>query len=175
MIREDVKKILMVVESLYPNFKIKDPQSTLSAWSMVLDDQDKDVIAAALKHYAKTDNSGFAPSPGQLVQIAQTFIGAQGAEFTEAEAWAKVYRAICRSGDNAKEEFDKLPTTMQKAVGSASQLHEWAMDSNFNESVVSSNFRRAYRAACEREKNEALLPQAIKSRLQSMTQSMIEG
>ena len=78
------------------------------------------------------------------------------------EAWALVSKAIRRSAYNSREEYEKLPESVQKAVGSSNQLYAWAMDTEYNESVVSSHFVRCYRTIVERENTIAKMPENIR-------------
>jgi hypothetical protein len=72
-------------------------------------------------------------------------------QMNEMEAWSLVRKAISNGYYGAEEEFAKLPDDVKRAVGSASQLRTWAMDSGFNEGVAMSQFQRVYRTQQERE------------------------
>lgn len=167
MTREDTKRLLMTVEAIYPNYKIKDTKITLDAWSEILSDQDAQFIFAALKNYSRTDTTGFAPSVGQLVQGAYELRTANVKQLTPGEAWSMVHKAICRSNYYAEEEFEKFPETIKRAVGSFWQLRAWASDPHFNEGVASSNFYKAYAESCEIEKANALMSPDIKKMIES--------
>ena len=66
MTREETKGLIRVIMSIYPNFRPTNLSETVDAWSFILAEQDKADVAQALKEYAVSDKSGFAPSPGQL-------------------------------------------------------------------------------------------------------------
>lgn len=168
MTREDTKRLLMTVEAIYPNYKIKDTKITLDAWSEILADQDSQFIFAALKNYSRTDTTGFAPSVGQLVQGAYELRTANVKQLTPGEAWSMVYKALCRATYYAEDEFAKFPEEVKSAVGSPAQLRAWASDSTFNEGVASSNFRKAYSTVCERKKQDALMPPEIRVLISSI-------
>lgn len=68
-----------------------------------------------------------------------------------SEAWAAVRNALQNSAYNSTAEFNALPRMVQKAVGSANQLHTWAVDKDYNESVISSVFKKSYDIICQRE------------------------
>jgi len=161
MTREDTKRLLMTIEAIYPYFKIRDLQITLDAWHEILSDQDAAAIFASLKHYTRTNATDFAPSVGQLIQGAYELCH-KSEELSPGEAWAMVYKALCRSNYYAEEEFNKLPATIQKAVGSPWQLRAWASDSSFNEGVASSNFRKVYEVECNLAKADALISPDIR-------------
>ena len=84
---------------------------------------------------------------------------------SEQEAWNMVFKAMGRSGaeDRAKEQFEKFPPEIQRAVGSYFNLMTMALDEEFNYSVASSNFMRAYRNEVERAKDQAKLTPQIKN------------
>lgn len=54
----------------YPNYKPMDLSETIDVWTMMLEEYTYEQISVALKQYVLTENSGFAPSIGQLVNIA---------------------------------------------------------------------------------------------------------
>lgn len=154
MTREDTKKILVMLASTYPNFKIPDKEIALGIWHEVLEEYSLSSVLAALKIYLKTNTSGFAPVPAQLIEIMTR---PTVKDMTSAEAWAMVRKALANGTYGAEEEFKKFPEEVKRAVGSPEQLHVWATDSEFNESVVSSHFIRAYNTTVERTKKDALV------------------
>lgn len=142
--------------AVYPNFKLVDVDFAANTWSNILSDCTYDQASLALKAYIRSDSSGFAPSPGQLIDKMQNFVFEK--ELNEIEAWSLVNRAIKNSGYNSVEEFDKLPETVKGAVGSPEQLRAWALDSSYNESVISSQFMRTYRTESARKTEFRKLP-----------------
>ena len=167
MTKEEVKKLLMTTEALYPNFKVVDRQTTLDAWHMLLEDQDANLIFAALKNYARNSKSDFAPNPGKLIQAAYDLRNMT--MLSEVDAWNMVYKALCRGAYDAEEEFEKFPIEVKRAVGSPMQLRAWATDPYFNEGVASSNFRKSYATACDRQKQEALIPAEVRVLIEQLT------
>lgn len=145
----------------YPNYKPNDISETVDVWQMMLSDYDYNLVAMALKSYILSDTSGFAPSIGQLVAKIQTITKPQ--ELSEMEAWSLVSKAIRNSGYNSVEEFAKLPPIVQNTVGLPDQLRTWALDENYNEQVVSSNFMRCYRAELARHDELSKMPEEIKA------------
>ena len=81
----------------------------------------------------------------------------------ELEAWTIVSKALRNGYYGAEEEFEKFPPIVKKVVGSPSMLQMWATDEYFNESVVSSNFMRAYRQEVEEQKELQALPADVKA------------
>lgn len=165
MTKDDIRKLLYTINSIYPTFKVENPEQTINIWFEFMGDQDPIAIGASLKNYVRTSKSDFAPSIGQLIQGAYDLKHED--ELSAGEAWSMVYKAICRANYYAEEEFDKFPLEVKKAVGSPAQLRAWASDPQFNEGVASSNFRRAYATACERKKADALISPDVKRLIES--------
>lgn len=174
MTSTEVKKLLLAIDATYPNFNVKDPETTARVWSDLLADQDATAIFGAFKTYARTDKSGFAPSPGKLIQAAYELTHKDETDVNESEAWAMVVRAVHRGIDNSEADFNAFPPAVKRAVGTAAQIRRWALSEDFNEGVESSNFKRAYRAAVEQEKNNALVSADVKALAQGMT-ARLEG
>ena len=173
MTKDEVRKLLYMINSIYPNFKVENPEETINVWMEFLEDQNSGAIGASLKQYVRNNTTGFAPSIGQLIQGAYDLQNRD--ELSPAEAWNMVYKALCRSTYHAEQEFEKFPEEVKLAVGSPSQLRAWAGDSQFNEAVASSNFRRAYATACERKRTDALMPPSVRKFLQSNAFGRLEA
>ena len=173
MTEQDTRKLLYMINSVYPHFKVENPEQTVMIWTEFLEDQDPIAIGASFKQYVRNDTTGYAPSIGQLIQGAYDLQNRN--ELTASEAWNMVYKALCRSTYYAEQEFEKFPEEVKIAVGSPSQLRAWASDSSFNESVASSNFRRAYSTACERKRSDALIAPSIKRLIQDLDIGRLEA
>ena len=161
MTREETVKIIRIMVDSYPNYKPNNISETVDVWYMMLSDYDYNLVAMALKAYILSDTIGFAPSIGQLVSKIQTITKPH--ELSEMEAWSLVSKAIRNSGYNSVEEFAKLPPIVQNAVGLPEQLRTWALDENYNEQVVSSNFMRCYRTELARHEELSKMPAEIKA------------
>lgn len=159
----EAKKIIAVMMVSYPNFKPVDIDSMAKIWADMLSEYNYEQVNTALKTYILSDTNGFAPSIGQIVDKIQAISKPQ--ELSEMEAWDMVRIALRNSGYNAEEEFNKLPLIVQKAVNSPSQLRTWALDENYNEQVVSSNFMRCYRTVVARENEIAKMPAEVRALL----------
>lgn len=166
MTREDIQDFLAMVQGTYSNFNPKDKTAMTNAWAIALEDYDKNQVACAFKVYIQTDTSGFAPVPGQLIQNIQTITAPQ--RLNEMEAWSLVSKALRNSGYNSAEEFSKLPPLVQKAVGQPEQLRIWALDEDYNETVVSSNFIKCYRAELARANEISKMPIAAQHMIESV-------
>ncbi len=169
MTRDDTKKILMRIQSVFPNWKpTADLRFVVDTWCEYLSDYSYEQVLVALNAYIVTDTSGFAPSIGQLVGKMQMV--SQPNELNEMEAWALVSQALKNGYYGAEEEFAKLPELVQKAVGTPANLRAWAhTDESSIENVVQSNFMRTYRTVVKRENECAKLPPSIKNLIEGRT------
>lgn len=145
----------------YPNYKPNNISETVDVWNMMLSEYTYEQISVALKAYILSDTSGFAPSIGQLIGKIQSITQPQ--ELSEMEAWALVSNALRNSCYNSVEEYAKLPPLVQKSVGLPDQLRTWAIDENYNEQVVSSNFMRCYRTELARHEELSKMPEEVKA------------
>ena len=160
MTEKEVRQLLAMTQAVYPNYNPPSREAAVNAWLMCLSEYDNNVVMAAFKAYMTTNTSGFAPAPGQLIEILQTLT--QPSELNELEAWSIVRKALRNCGYNAEQEFAKLPTVVQKAVGTPQQLKIWACDSEFNENVVSSNFVKTYRTEVKRATELNKMPENVR-------------
>ena len=160
MTEKEVRQLLAMTQAVYPNYNPPSREAAVNAWLMCLSEYDNNVVMAAFKAYMTTNTSGFAPAPGQLIEILQTLT--QPSELNELEAWSIVRKALRNCGYNAEQEFAKLPTVVQKTVGTPQQLKIWACDSEFNENVVSSNFIKTYRTEVKRATELNKMPNDVR-------------
>lgn len=156
---EDARKFVAVLMVTYPNYNPIDEELAAETWARVTDEYTYEQVDMALRSYMKSNTSGFAPVPGQIIDKIHTMTAPQ--ELNEMEAWSLVSRAIRNSGYNSVEEFAKFPPLVQKAVGQPEQLRIWALDEEYNESVVSSNFMRAYRNEAARAHEISKMPKQV--------------
>lgn len=171
MTRDEVKEIIMIMTYTYSNYKPADITATVDTWTAILASYQFEHIRAALHSYILSDTKGFAPTPGQLIDK----IPVQSFDMTEMEAWGKVNKALSNSSYHAKEEFDKLPSVVQKTLGRHEVLQEWAgMEIDTVQSVIQSNFIRNYRTVLQREKERNRLPTRLREILEAAGAKMTE-
>lgn len=160
MTEKEVRQLLAMTQAVYPNYNPPSREAAVNAWLMCLSEYDNNVVMAAFKAYMTTNTSGFAPAPGQLIEILQTLT--QPSELNELEAWSMVRKALRNCSYNSEQEFAKLPKVVQKTVGTPQQLRIWACDSEFNENVVSSNFIKTYRTEVKRTTELNKMPENVR-------------
>lgn len=162
MNRDETKQILMRIQCTYPNWKpAGDLSFMVDIWNEYLAEYDYKQIIMGLNAYITTDTSGFAPSIGQLIDKINSLTVKD--ELNEMEAWSLVSSALRNGCYGAEEEFGKLPAAVQKAVGSAANLRNWAQtDIESVENVIQSNFMRTYRVVVQREREYRKLPESVR-------------
>mgnify|MGYP002761763733 FL=1 len=169
MTEKEVRQLLAMTQAAYPNYNPPSREAAVNAWLMCLGEYDNNVVMAAFKAYMTTNTSGFAPAPGQLIEILQTLT--QPSELNELEAWSIVRKALRNCSYNSEQEFAKLPTVVQKAVGTPQQLRIWASDAEFNENVVSSNFIKTYRTEVKRATELNKMPENVRKLIEMVNQN----
>ena len=166
MTREEVQKILAVIDVTFPNFKANNIPATIDAWYMFLADYSYQDISMALKIFVTTENSGFAPSPSQLIGMINKTKALTMT--TEVEVWREVRQAIRNGIYGSETEFEKLSDTAKKMVGEAGQLREWAMlPSEDIDTVVQSNFKSRFKTMQTRQAEINAMPMEIRQMIES--------
>lgn len=171
MNREDTLKIMSVLKAAYPNYykdmKKVEAEGIVALWTEMFKDEPAQLVAMAVKSFIASDTKGFPPHIGAIKDSMLKLM--RGDELTEAEAWAKVRKAIGNSSYHAEEEYNKLPDILQRLCGSPKQLREWAaMDEGTLASVVASNFQRSFRARTAGDREMQALPADIRQYIQAI-------
>lgn len=166
---KDARKLIAVFMVTYPNYKPIDTELAAATWADAMSEYTYEQVSVALKMYLKTSTSGFAPTPGQLIEKIQ--VVTQPELLSETEAWTIVRSSLSRCGYYSVEEFEKFPPIIQKAVGSPSQLRVWALDPDYNEGVVSAQFGRVYRTLAEKQKDFDKMPSNIQHRIEDVNKT----
>ena len=148
--------VLAAIETAYPNIKRTEQErkAAVNLWASLFADDDPKAVLLAVKSYIVTDTTGFPPTIGQIKARMQT-----APQMGEIEAWSLVSRACRNAYYHADEEFRKLPEDIQQTLGSPSQLRDWSLlDEATLQSVIASNFQRAFRTTQTRRAELAALP-----------------
>lgn len=176
---EETLKIFAVMKANYTNFykgmSRVDAEAQVNLWCEMFADTPYEIVGAAIKSYIATDTAGYPPNVGKIKELIRKLT--QTEEMTEQEAVQLIMRACSNSLYNAQSEYDKLPPTLKRLVGSPQQLKEWAkMDSDVVNSVVSSNLMRSYKIIAERERQHQALPSNIKNLIAGISErKMLNG
>lgn len=157
----ETKKVMAYIAAAYPryfaNVTRESAERQAIPWFDALGEYSAGAVMTGVKSYISADNSGFPPTPGQIVHYIH-FTG-HPADHSGTEAWALVRRAVNCPWDQMEASFQTLPEMVRRAVGSAASLRELAMmDTQKFETVAQSNFLRMYAAEQKRQATEQRLP-----------------
>lgn len=153
MTREETKKFLFVITSLYPNFKLENITAAIEAWHFALEEYEFQDAKEALNSYLKNSRSGFAPSASQIINLI--YEKYEEPELTNGEVINLICKAISNSSYNSISEFNMLPEALREAVGSPDNLRQWGMTENLNLEVVYSQIIKAYKERAKYKKAAA--------------------
>lgn len=172
MTRDETVNLLMVIQAAYPNYKPQDKSIAVNTWFMMLGEYEYETVMMAIKSFIATDTSGFAPSIGQVIEKIHSADTLN--DVTDMAAWALV-RSSLSYYDSAKN-YAELPETIQKAVGSSYNLKEWSqLPISEVDTVIQSNFLKAYRTQVKREHEIKKLPSEVRNLLlQTSNSAQIE-
>lgn len=175
MTRKETGIIMDILTTAYPRFysgnDAPDPIKTMNLWAEMFAEDDVAIVAAAVKALIATDDKGFPPHIGAVKAKVRQLT--QPAGMTPQEAWNLVAKAIRNSAYESREEFDKLPTDLQRLVGSPNQLRDWAlMDSDTVHSVISSNFQRSFSIRKKADDDFKALPVDVQTLVGSVAERM---
>lgn len=171
MTREQTVDFIHSIVSLYPNWKPDNLTETVNAWCWALSDYTAEQVKGALTIYMKTSNTGFAPSASQIISCINK--PKDNEYLPEGEAWAMVKRAIQDGNYHSAERFEELPPLVQKAVGGANMIRQWAMsDTDDVNTVIASNFQRNYRTLVQRQQFDDKVPPALADIVKEVSQKI---
>ena len=173
MTLDETKKIVLGIMTMFPNFRVESKEFVTKMWHSALADKQYSDVEAALMCYIREDQSGFAPSPGQLMKFMPK---AEVEEYPPAaEIWARVDKMLHRASTLEEKDFKELPEPAQKAIGSLFVLKEWGItETRVVESVIAPSFMNRYREMCELDADRKAIAKA-QALLESRTSARIEG
>lgn len=178
MDRQQTLMILSVLKAAYPNafngLTKADAEAMVTLWTTMFSEESYEEVNAAVGALIATRTVGYSPVIGEVKEQIRKLHSKN--EIDENAAWAMVSKA-CRNGNyHSKEEFDKLPEEVQRAVGSPEQIKQWAaMDAETVQSVIASNFKKSYRVNAQRSAEISKLPPQIRQMVTGNNFKMIGG
>ena len=149
MTRDDTKKLLLMIDTTYANFHVKDISFAIDTWWKILEPDNAQNIMDAFTVYARTDTSGFAPTPGKLhMMVADR----QFDSLSDGEVIGLLTLASRNASYGFQEEFDKLPYLLRKAVGSPTALRNWGVADPAQLDYTFKNICKTYQMLVQEEK-----------------------
>lgn len=164
MERDDFARICAVLKAAYTAQSFLPDKESIELWYGFLKDLPYDRVAVAVQSYIMVNR--FPPTIADIRKSVVDLGTRADDSMSEMEAWSCVRKAIARSSYHSVEEFEALPTPCKKAVGSPDNLREWSqMETETVNSVIHSNFLRAYRTVTERVREEAAISAPVMARI----------
>lgn len=148
MTRDETVKLLFLLHTTYPNsfsgMTTEKIGQMADVWHMVLEEENFNEMQMAFKMYCRTNTTGFAPSPGQLIALKQDktdpFVS------TAEDAWSKVLMAARDGNYHSQERFDAFDDITKMCVGSPANLSAMSLvDEMSLTTVIRSQFLKEYR------------------------------
>lgn len=175
MNKRDAAQIIALMQANYPDeFRTMSEEAMrtrVNLWAAMFADESFETVKNAVAAHMASDTSRYMPPVGVIKNMVVKMTTPE--EMTEAEAWGCVVQALRNSAYNSAAEFAKLPPAVQRAVGSAVQLREWAMmDSETINSVVASNFQRSYKARAKSDREFQALPSSVRGFVAALAEKM---
>ena len=172
MTKQETVKLLYVIRATYPkqfqSIDNEDIANMAEAWAFHLADFTMEQVSLGLKVYCTSNDKGFMPSPGQIIECYRKTLARPEDEMTAAEAWEYVWKALENlRWDMPELAFNQLPRKIQKVIGTASGLKEMAMMNSTDVLIgEKARFIHAYDAYTEKENDYLRLPQKVRDRIE---------
>lgn len=175
MNQTETLKILAVLRGAYPMFykdmKRAEADSVIALWNEMFADEPYPLVATAVKALISSDSKGYPPHIGAVKEKIRELTAPKG--LSAQESWNLVSNALRNGIYGAEQEFAALPPEVQAVVGSASQLHDWAMmETETVQSVVASNFQRSFRIIQKRNEDLQKLPTDVRLFIQKAAETI---
>lgn len=179
MTRDEFRKIANMLNAAYSEkgYTFIASKEQAEGWYELLSDLDYTICSKAVVNIVTTTEK---PPKVATIRNAYFELTTEGG-MTEGEAWAMVREGIRNGIYGAVDEFGKFPPDIKRAVGAPMSLSEWAMMSSDDvETVIHSQFLRAYREVRAMEKQERVIGQIGAKRgsmaeLAEMVAKQLEG
>lgn len=158
MERSQVKQLLSVLRGNYPqsysNMSVQQMQDMLDLWSDMLADDDGMAIMMGAKNIMRTSTSPFAPTLGMIRNEMYKDIKINTLEI--GEAWSTALKSCSCNKGIAEENFKKLPSVIQRAVGSASVLVEMGYANNDEIGYQRNAFEKRFKENASKDREDVI-------------------
>jgi hypothetical protein len=162
--------LMDILSIAYPSFysrqSDKQKLAAIRLYAEMFADDDPREVASAVKSLIASRTSTFPPVIGEIkAKLGEI---RQPDRMQTQEAWALASKAAA-----GNLPWEKLPTLVQKAIGSKSILREWGqIDSERFNTVIYSQFVKAYGTYDTRERERAALPSDIRNLIDGVAERM---
>ena len=165
MTEQETRKVLASIYVLFKREKSvlnsEEKNMEVRLWTKAFANVPYSKVSSAVETYIYTDRSGFAPTIGAINGILNE--ADKASEIDEETAWLMVRKAVRNSLHHADREWEKLPSSVQNAVGGIGQLKEWAWYTDDQMEKAGRSFKKAYSNQISRAVAEKNMPNNLKS------------
>lgn len=174
MTREETKLLMQILSTAYPktykSMGREEMLDQLNLWEMMFCGYDFAVVKQACTDYIKANE--YPPTIAGLKRHIDYLLPKENA----AEAFELIRKACGNSTYNAREEFDKLPESCKKWVGSPSALRELGqVETSIFNTVVKGEFIKTFGEVQKRSEAQAQLPESVRAVIGEMNFMAIGG
>lgn len=171
MTLDEFTKLFEILIAAYPGHKFKDEDDmgrTLIVWYTMLNDLPYKILEAAIKKHILQSGNPFFPSINEIRTKALEILSPE--DTTAAEAWGEVLVAVRNYGVYNMEEGLKSLKPLTRKVAEAVGFRLICMATEDEIGVVRGQFLKMYEQMANRQRQEALLPEGMKKKLQELTE-----
>lgn len=177
MNRKETTQILVILASNYKFFNEQMSEKGKSdilvkTWQSCFEDMPYELVANAVKKTMLT--SEYPPTIAEVRKQATEMVNPDTAK-TAIEAWSEAYSMICRGGYMTEEEFNIASPEVKKFFGNVRQVKELAKtDISTVNSVTKGQFLKQYEAIIERQTEQKILPDNMKTKISEIQNNFIK-
>lgn len=160
-------ELLAFIESFYPNNRTnKQKEVVANFWYEVFEDYDDNIVEFAVKHYIRTDTSGFEPKISHIVNIIKDFCSISSTvHISFDEAWDCFIESLYKISDNYQEAFDQLPPIMKKIIKAPYTLKEYSrISSELIHTKIKDQIKQSYNEHLKKNKKKLEFSYAFNSK-----------
>ncbi len=171
MNRNEAATIMAILQVAFPafyrNVTAADAKAAINLWAEMFADDPADQVAAAVKAIIAVQVEGFPPTIGAVKEKLRELRNINA--MTAQEGWTWALKAA-----QGNVKWDDLPEPVKKAIGSQSILYEWRynVDVEAFNTVIYSQFIKAFNINQEREVALEKLPTSVRQMISSVADSM---
>lgn len=149
----------------------KQKQLMINAWQECLGDLDYNLVVGAVKK-TMIEN----PYPPTVADIRKNSVEiSDPVTYDPLEDWDECYKMISKGSYMTQEEFETYSPICKRFVGSLQQLRNYAMtECDVINTVVKSNFLKQYEIIKKQEREQKLLPEKMKNRIQELQANSVK-
>ena len=179
MNKQELVQIMTILGSNYQSIgkQLEDQEKkkiVFQTWYECLGDLDFKLVMAAVKK--SIINSSFAPTIHDIRTSALELVTPNENKKSPIEYWNEAFKMITRGTYMTQEEFEKYSPVVRRFFGdNVAQVKELAMtDMSRINTVTKGQFLKHIDILQEREKEENLLPESLKSLMSGITNKLLE-